>query len=94
MALLVHGVERSSHHAARFEESLALRRKLAHDNPMSAQAQRDVVISLVKLGKTTQDRKLLREALDQAQRLARSGLLALTDGGMVDAITRLIDAIP
>lgn len=79
---------------ARFEECLALRRKLAHDNPTSAEAQRDVVVSLGKLGKTTQDRKLLREALDLAQLLARSGRLAPSDSGMVDAITRMIDAIP
>ncbi|HEX7942083.1 MAG TPA: hypothetical protein VF488_09775 [Gemmatimonadaceae bacterium] len=78
----------------RLEESLALRRKLAHDNPTSAQALRDVIVSLIKLGKTTRDLKLLREALDLTQGLARSGHLAPSDSGMVDAITRLIDAIP
>jgi len=36
--------------AARFEEGLGIRRKLAQANPTSAQAQRDVSIDLNKLG--------------------------------------------
>jgi tetratricopeptide (TPR) repeat protein len=35
---------------ARFEECLAIARKLAHDNPSSAAAQRDVSVSLERLG--------------------------------------------
>jgi len=78
---------------ARFEESLAIARKLAHD-PTSAQAQRDVVSSLIKLGGATRDRTLLDEALQLAQRLQQSGLLAPSDSGMVEMITLMISILP
>jgi tetratricopeptide (TPR) repeat protein len=38
---------------ARYEEALAIRRKLAEDNPISAVAQRDLSLSLEKLGNVT-----------------------------------------
>jgi PAS domain S-box-containing protein len=68
-------------------------RKLAHDNPTSAEAQRDVIVSLFKLGKATRNGPLLHEALQLAQRLEQLGRLAPLDHGLLELITHAIDAI-
>ncbi|TMQ02258.1 MAG: hypothetical protein E6J91_52910 [Deltaproteobacteria bacterium] len=67
---------------------------MAKDNPTSAEAQRDVVVSLFKLGQVTRDRVLLREALQIARSLEHTGRLAPRDHGLLDAITQAIDSIP
>jgi tetratricopeptide (TPR) repeat protein len=51
----------------RFEESLAILRKLARDNPTSAAAQRDVSISLNKLGDVAMAAGDLQSASDHFQ---------------------------
>jgi hypothetical protein len=79
---------------ARFEEGLAIGRKLAHDNPNSAEAQRDLVLSLVKLGAVIHDRALVSEALSIARELERTGRLAPCDHGLPGAITSILDSLP
>jgi hypothetical protein len=79
---------------ARYEEGLGIRRKLAKDNPTSAAAQRDLIVSLVKLGRATGDRKLLNEALEIARALESSGRLAFRDRGIVDVLVQAIKAMP
>jgi hypothetical protein len=69
------------------------RRKLAVANPTSAEAQRDLVVSLFMLGRVTRERKPLREALDIASALERSGRLAPADHRLVDRIRQAIAAI-
>ena len=79
---------------ARYEDGLGIRRKLAKDNPTSAEAQRDLIVSLAKLGLATGDRKLLNEALDIARALESSGRLAPSDRGMVEVLVQAIKAMP
>jgi hypothetical protein len=61
---------------------------------ISAVAQRDFSVSLAQLGNAAKDQERLREALEMARVLERSGRLAPGDRGMLDAIQRDIDAIP
>lgn len=62
---------------ARFEERLAIAHKLAKLNPSSAEAQRDLLVSLVKLGQAVHDRALVSEALTFARELERTGRLGI-----------------
>jgi hypothetical protein len=79
---------------ARFEEDLAIARKLAKDNPSSAQAQRDLLVSLVKLGQLIHDRARLREALAIARELERTGRLAPRDRSLPNTVTGILDSLP
>lgn len=63
---------------AHHQENLDIARRLARDNPASAQAQRDLSISLIKLGDLTREagnlataRALYQESQDITRRLAR-----------------------
>ena len=78
----------------RFEEGLVIARKLAQANPTSAEAQRDVIVSLFKLGRAIRDRALLREALQIARDLERTGRLAPRDHAILDTITDALDSLP
>ena len=68
----------------RYEQSLAVREKLAAQNLASTEAQRDLIISYVKLQETLADASYASRALEVATRLKEQGRLAPTDEWMID----------
>jgi len=67
---------------------------LAKDNLSSAEAQRDLLVSLAKLGELTRDRALVSEALTIARELERTGRLGPRDRGLPDLITGILNSLP
>jgi len=65
----------------RFKQSLAIAEKLAKDNPSSAEAQRDLIVSYAKLAQVTSVVGWWKKALTLALELERTGLLAPKTNG-------------
>ncbi len=78
---------------ARFQEDLRLARKLARDNPTSTAAQRDLLVSLFRLGQVSRDPKLLREALAIARGLEGTGRLAPADRELLEQILEALESM-
>lgn len=78
---------------ALFEEDLTIARHLAKAEPQSAEAQRDVIISLVKLAEVSGDRNHWVEASQSADALARSGRMPQSDAWMVEALRKQVAAL-
>jgi len=73
---------------AAFRKSLALGEALAARDPLNAEWQRDLIVSLVKLGESTGDAIYTARALRVAQEMQRRGILAPRDAWMVDELKR------
>jgi tetratricopeptide (TPR) repeat protein len=68
----------------RFEESLEVRERLAEQNPGSAEAQRDLIVSMNKLGGVFPRQGWWSKGLAVCQRLVAEGRLAPADAWMLD----------
>jgi hypothetical protein len=73
---------------ALYEEDLTIARHLAKTAPNSIDAQRDVIISLVKLAEVTRDKAHWTEARDAAETLDRAGKWPASDAWMLDALRK------
>ncbi|MEM1389603.1 MAG: hypothetical protein AAGG45_00850, partial [Pseudomonadota bacterium] len=69
-----------------FTESLETRRALAKDNPTSAEAKRDLIVSYWKLAQITGELIWWQRALPVVEDMAERGILAPTDAWMLDDI--------
>ncbi len=67
----------------RYAASLGIDEKLAEENPASAEARRDVIVSLAKLGQLTGEREYWQRALAVATALEAEGRLAPRDQWML-----------
>jgi hypothetical protein len=63
---------------------------LAGRDPGNVQWQRDLIVSLVKLGTTSGEKSYLQRALDLAVSLKNSGKLAPADEWMVDQLRSMV----
>jgi hypothetical protein len=63
---------------------------LAVHDPNNAEGQRDLILSLSRIGYVTGDKTVLKRALDIAESLQNSGKLDPRDAGMVDKLRQLI----
>ena len=79
---------------ARFEEAVAILRKVARDNPTSSAARYNVFISLFNLGVFTSNRPLVAEALEIARELERAGDLAPNDLQFYEKTAKAAESIP
>ena len=73
---------------ALYEEDLMIARHLAKTAPESADAQRDVIISLVKLAEVTKDKAHWNEARDAAEALNKAGRWPASDAWMLEALRK------
>jgi hypothetical protein len=73
---------------ALYEEDLTIARHLAKTAPNSIDAQRDVIISLVKLAEVTRDKAHWTEARDAAETLDRAVKWPASDAWMLDALRK------
>ena len=71
---------------ARYEQSLQIRERLSAANPSSAEAQRDLLVSHMKLGRFPGGDSHWSKALEIALKLQSQGRLAPRDAGIVDAL--------
>jgi tetratricopeptide (TPR) repeat protein len=76
-----------------FEEDLTIARHLAQLDPQSVEAQRDVIISLVKLAEVSGDKNHWVEASQLASALSKSGRMPQSDVWMVDALRKQAAAV-
>jgi hypothetical protein len=67
-----------------YEQALEIHEKLARANPISAAAQRDLIVSYAKLAQVTGDKSWWKRALDVAETLHREGRLAPVDARMLE----------
>ena len=70
----------------RFEQSLAMDEKLARENPTSAEAQRDLSVSYVKMGSVTKEMKWFRNAIKVLEKLDQEGRMRPTDRKYVELL--------
>jgi hypothetical protein len=77
---------------ALYEEDLTIARHLAKTNAASLNAQRNVVISLVKVAAVTNDRACWIEARDAAEALARAGKLLPSDAPLLEGLRKHVAA--
>jgi hypothetical protein len=72
----------------RFEESLAVRERLAGADPSSAILQRDLIVSLVNVHAATGEKAHVERALTLALALQEQGRLAPRDAWMVEDLRK------
>jgi hypothetical protein len=77
---------------ASYAESLQIARRLAADNPNSALARRDVVVSLVKLAGLPNSGVRWKDPYRAMQAMKDDGVLAPSDEKLLGALKQMADA--
>ena len=78
---------------ALYEEDLEIARHLASADAGSLVAQRDLIVTLCKLGEITRDKQYWVEASAMVEALAQAGRWPQHDAWMRDALKKQISAV-
>ena len=66
---------------------------LSSASPENAEAKRDVIVSLIKMGQITKEPAYWEEALVIAREMETNGQFSPTDASIPDYLQQLIDAV-